>query len=149
MKFAAVLSRLPGALRRFDRILTYVVVGGAIALVQVTLTAALVMWSGVRDPSIASVVASGITIPISFLAHKRTTYADVARQPFQGVRFAATACSSVVIAAGTIKLTQMLGAPIWFSVLLGSALVPVGNYAINGLWVFRTKAFFSIDESSR
>ncbi len=133
--------------RRYDRLITYGVVGGAIACLQMALTA-LIGRDGTVDPSVASLFASAFTIPIAFWMHKRTTYADVARARFQAARFTATAICSVVIAAGTIKLVQLNHGPFLFGVVLGSALVPIGNYAVNAFWVFRTKNFFSIEDSS-
>jgi len=138
------LGRVRASLKRFDRIITYGVVGAGLALLQLALTAGFAKGHVVADPAVASLMASAITIPLSFFAHKRTTYVDVARERFQAARFAATACSSVVIAAGTIKLVTIWGGPFWFAIFLGSALVPIGNYLVNALWVFRTKSLFSI-----
>lgn len=140
----SALSYLRASSKRFDRVITYGFVGSVLALLQLALTAVFAKGHVVADPAIASLMASAVTIPISFWAHKRTTYADVARERLQATRFVATACTSVAIAAGTIKLVTILGGPFWFAIILGSALVPVGNYAVNALWVFRTKSFFSI-----
>jgi putative flippase GtrA len=144
-----LLDRLRAGVKRFDRLITYGVVGSLLALLQMGLTAGFVKGHVVADPTIASLMASAITIPISFWAHKRTTYADITRERFQAARFAATACSSVVIAAGAIKLVTLAGGPLWFAILLGSSLVPIGNYLVNALWVFRTKSLFSIHRSAQ
>lgn len=138
---------LAKTVRRFDRLITYGVVGAAIAVVQMALTVILAKGTPSVDASLASVAASAITIPLSFYLHKRTTYADIAREKFQRARFLATAASSIVIAAGTIKCVQTLGGPFWFAIALGSALVPIGNYIVNTLWVFRAKTFFSIRQN--
>jgi len=146
MTVASVLRWLAEKRRQFDRLFTYCVVGSGLALIQMALTA-LLARNVIADASIASIAASAVTIPLSFYLHKRTTYADVAREKLQGARFAATAITSVLIAAGVIKLVQILGGALWFGIALGSALVPVGNYIVNTLWVFRAKSLFSLRQS--
>ena len=133
---------------RFSRLIAYCVVGCAVAGMQMALTALIAKLTLVSDASLASVCASAITIPISFYLHRRITYADVARERFQQARFIATAVSSILVAAGTIKVVQIAGGAFWFGIVLGSALVPIGNYIVNTLWVFRARNFFSIREGS-
>jgi putative flippase GtrA len=147
MKAGFPSAWLAGKFGRFDRLITYVLVGSVIALIQILLTATLARSGAIAEVPLASVAASCITIPLAFFLHKRTTYADVARERFQGARFVATAIASIVIAAGAIKIAQSLGAPFWFAIILGSALVPVGNYIINTLWVFRARSFFSLRQN--
>jgi putative flippase GtrA len=146
MKAPPLLRRFAEKFRRFDRLIIYIVVGGAIAVIQMALTIVLARTM-FADASIASIAASAITIPLAFYLHKRTTYADVAAERLQGARFVVTAASSVVTAAGAIKLVAILGGPLWFGVVLGSALVPIGNYIVNTLWVFRAKGFFSLRQN--
>jgi putative flippase GtrA len=143
MRSAAAQGWFARSLRRFDRLIVYGAVGIGIAVVQMALTALLTKETPIGDASLASVAASAVTIPLSFFVHKRTTYADVAHEKLRSARFLLTAASSILVAAGTIKIVQMLGGPLSLAIVLGSALVPIGNYAVNTLWVFRAKSFFS------
>lgn len=131
-------------IRRFERVLRYVAVGGAVTLFYTLLVAVLVTGRVVGDPVAASVLASLVTLPISFLVHRRFTYADTAPAAGQWERFLVIAASNFAINVGLMKGAEMWRWPYWTALVLGWMVVPAVNYVINAVWVFRTKSLLSM-----
>ena len=48
-----------------------------------------------------------------------------------------------------MKTVDSLHGPYWIALTFGWIAIPIANYTINALWVFRTKTFLSLhsDES--
>jgi putative flippase GtrA len=139
------LARGAGLYRRFERVVRYVFVGGAVTAFYTGLTAALYLGRVVGDPAIASAVACLTTLPVSYFAHKAITYADVEHEPFQWRRFAVLGVSSFIFSTGSVKAVDLMHGPLWIGLAIGFVLVPLANYTINALWVFRTKRFLALD----
>jgi putative flippase GtrA len=131
--------------RRFERVIRYVVVGGAVTAFYTALTAGLYLSRLVGDPAIASAIACLTTLPISFFAHKSITYADVEHEPFQWRRFTVLGISSFIFSTGSVKAVDLMHGPLWIGLAVGFVLVPLANYTINAIWVFRTKRFLALD----
>jgi putative flippase GtrA len=134
--------------RRFERVIRYVLIGGGVTLFYTLLTATLISGGVVGDPTLASAIASFVTLPISFLVHRRFTYVDAARRSGQWERFALIAAANFVINVGAMKGAGAMHLPYWSALAFGWVVVPVVNYTINALWVFRTKTFLSLERSN-
>jgi putative flippase GtrA len=137
-------------LRRFQRLIRYGLVGIGVSLLYTMLTVLFHKSGLIGDPTLASAAAALISIPLSFLAHRHTTYADVARHPAQAWRFAAIGISSFIIATGAMKLVDLNHWSFWIGLTLTWFLIPAANYIINALWIFRVRGFLTLDaERSR
>ncbi|MBI1212294.1 MAG: hypothetical protein GC190_12580 [Alphaproteobacteria bacterium] len=130
--------------RRFERVIRYIVVGGGVTLFYTLVTVALISGHVIADPTAASVVASLITLPLSFLAHRRFTYVDATRERGQWERFAVVAASNFLINVGLMKGVDTWQWPYWTALALGWVVVPILNYTINAVWVFRINSLLSI-----
>ena len=133
-------------LRRFDRVLRYGLVGAGVTLFYTLVTVGLLKGHVVRDPTLATAMASILTLPVSFLAHRRITYADVANHKTQWTRFIVLSGMNFVISTGSMKVVDLCGAPYWVGLIIGFILVPLANYTVSTLWVFKTTKFFALED---
>ena len=134
-----------GIFNRFERVIRYGVVGGGVTLFYTLLTVGLYKGHLIGDPTWASAVACIVSQPVSFLSHRMITYADVAPDATQWKRFGIIALSTFAISTGSMKLVDLLGWPFWIALVIGWVLVPVANYVINAIWVFRAKNLLALD----
>jgi putative flippase GtrA len=137
---------LRNLIQRNERVIRYLAVGAGVTLVYSLLTAGLFERHVVEDQTLASAIASVISIPISFLVHRRITYADAPYDRSHWNRFGIIALTNFVIATGSMKLSDLLGWPFWIALIVGWVLIPAANYTINAIWVFRTKEFLALDK---
>jgi putative flippase GtrA len=131
--------------RRFERVVRYIVVGGGVTLFYSLLTVALVSGRLVNDPTAASAMASLISLPLSFLVHRRFTYADAGSDRSQWQRFVTIAASNFAFTVASMKAVDLLHWPYWIGLVAGWVVIPMLNYTINALWVFRTRTFLALD----
>ena len=120
------------------RVLIYGCVGVAVSLFYSIAIIFFVWLLHPISPTIASIVAFGITVPAAYLAHAKITFSDSPYDTFQPLRFAAsTAASFVVSTGGMYWITEVANR----SYLLGIAwtwlMIPAMNLSIYMLWVFR------------
>lgn len=137
----AAIARLS---RRYERVLRYILAGGAVTLFYSLLTVGLVSGHVENDPTLASAIGSVLTVPVSFLVHRAVTYVDVAFDHAQWRRFGVISLASFVIATSVMKAVDLLHWPYWIGLAIGWVLIPVVNYTINAVWVFRAKAFLAL-----
>lgn len=130
--------------RRFGRVIRYGFVGLIMALLYNGLTVAFYKGGLTNDPTWASVWASLLIIPVSFLSHRHTTYADVARHHAQIWRYAVIAVTTFVLNTGTMKLVDLNRWPFWIALIVTWFLVPASNYLINALWIFRVDGLLAL-----
>jgi putative flippase GtrA len=142
-----LIAQARALFRRFERVIRYVLVGGAVTLLYTLMTAGLYLGHVVGDPTAASAISCLVTLPISFFAHRAVTYADVEREPFQWRRFALLGASSFIFSTGSVKVVDLLHGPLWIGLAIGFVLVPLANYSINTIWVFRTKHFLALHQA--
>ena len=117
----------------------YGCVGVAVSLFYSLAVIACVLLLFPANPTLASIVAFVITLPIAYLAHARISFADSSDDKFQPLRFAfSTATSFVISIGGMYWITEIAG----HSYLLGIAwnwlIIPAMNLLSYMLWVFRT-----------
>ena len=141
---AALLSLF----RRCERVIRYILVGGGVTLFYSLVTVGLVSGHVCNDPTLASAIAQLVTFPLSFLAHRTFTYADVAPDAAQWQRFAVIAASNFVITTSVMKSVDLLGWPYWIALIVGWVLIPFVNYTINAIWVFRARSFLGLSKQT-
>ena len=129
---------------RFERVIRYLLVGGGVTLVYTTLTVALISSGIIPDPTVASACATIVTQPFAFVIHQAITYADVEPEASHWKRFALVAASTFVLTTGTMKLVDSLGWPFWIGLAIGWVVIPVTNYLIGAVWVFRARKLTSM-----
>jgi putative flippase GtrA len=127
---------IPALLRR---ILRYGGVGLAIsAIYSLTVIAAMHVLAPI-GPTTASVLAFGIVLPMSWLAHGRISFGDRPRDRLQPIRFALSTAASFAIAVGGMYWITAIAER---SYLLGIAwnwlIIPAVNFVAYMFWVFRT-----------
>lgn len=133
---------------RFERVVRYIVVGGGVTIFYSFLTVVLVSGRLVDDPTAASALASVISLPLSFLVHRRFTYADAGSDRSLWQRFAIIAASNLAFTVASMKAVDLLHGPYWIGLVAGWVVIPLLNYTINAVWVFRTRSFLAFDREA-
>lgn len=131
--------------QRFGRVSRYLIVGAGTTGFYTLLMIALHTSGLIKDPTLAAAAAFIATQPLAFYVHSRTTYADVARARFQLTRFLIVAGLMFLVTTATMKAVDLAGWPFWSGLAIGYVLGPIVTYAINAVWVFRTKKFLELD----
>jgi putative flippase GtrA len=131
---------------KFGRVWRYGLVGAATTAFYTALMVGLHASNAIKDPTLAAGVAFVLTQPLAFLLHRRTTYGDVARQTDHLPRFLIVAAIMLGLTTASMKIVDMAGLPYWVGLLIGYGLIPAATYAINAIWVFRTRTFLGRDQ---
>lgn len=120
------------------RILRYGGVGLTISLIYSLAVIVAVNVLRPIGPTMASVAAFGLVLPISWLAHGRISFGDRPRDAFQPLRFALTTTASFVIAVGGMYwITAIAGRSYLLGIAWNWAIIPAMNFTIYMVWVFR------------
>jgi putative flippase GtrA len=126
------------ALPLLRRVLVYGCVGVAVSLFYSLAVISFVWLLNPISPTMASILAFIVTLPIAYLSHANLSIADRLHDTFQPLRYSlSTAASFVVSSGGMYWITEIADR----SYLLGIAwtwlMVPLMNLTIYMLWVFR------------
>jgi putative flippase GtrA len=122
------------------RILRYGGVGAAISLIYslAVIAAVHVLWP--IGPTMASVLAFGIVLPMSWLAHGRISFGDRPRDALQPLRFALSTTASFVVAVGGMYcITEIAGRSYLLGIAWNWLIIPAVNFFAYMFWVFRSK----------
>ena len=126
----------------YDRVLRYGAVGIGVSVLYSLCVVLLVDLAGMASATVASVLAFAAILPLAYAAHRRVTFSDAAHDPLASLRFAATTTASFLVATGGMYLTTEVFAR---SYLLGIGLnwlvLPIMNFLIYLVWVFRVGSF--------
>ena len=131
--------------RRFDRVIRYLRVGGGVTAFYTALAVCIHDSRLVPDATVASTIAYLVTQPIAYLIHKRLTFPDAAHPGSHWPRYGVMALAGLAITAGSMKAISILGLPFWVGLLVGWVCIPIANFFISAIWVFRTQELLSID----
>jgi putative flippase GtrA len=120
------------------RVLRYGCAGIAISLLYSLAVIACVRVLHPISPTIASIIAFIIIVPVAYLAHGRVSFSDRPYDTFQPLRFAVSTTASFTVAVGGMYwITEIAG----HSYLLGIAwnwlMIPTMNFLTYMFWVFR------------
>lgn len=126
---------IPSWLRRMLR---YGGVGLAISVFYSLAVIAFVRLLHPISPTMASIVAFVVTLPLSYLAHGRISFGDRPYDAFQPLRFAFSTVTSFAVAVGGMYwIADVMG----YNYLLGIAwnwmIIPAMNFTTYMFWVFR------------
>ena len=117
------------------RVRRYAFVGLAVSLCN---SLAIIASVHFVDPTVASVIAFIITLPIGYLAHRGVTFSDSKHDALQPLRFCVTAATSFVLAVGGMYwITEVAGHDYLLGIAWTWFIIPATNFVIYLLWVFR------------
>lgn len=121
------------------RVLRYGAVGLAISLIySLTVIAAMHVLRPI-GPTMASILAFGVVLPFSWLAHGRISFGDRPRDRFQPIRFALSTAASFAIAVGGMYwITAVAGRSYLLGIAWNWLIIPAANFVAYMFWVFRT-----------
>ena len=124
-------------LRRVGR---YGAVGLAVSLFYSLAVIVCVHFWPPIGPTLASVIAFIVTLPLSYLAHSNISFFDRKRDGFQPLRFAVTTAASFVLAVGGMYwITEIAGRDFLLGIAWTWLIIPAVNFVVYMLWVFRTQ----------
>lgn len=133
----ALFARLVPAFLR--RMLRYGCVGLAISVFYSATVIACIYWLHPISPTMASVVAFGIVLPFSYLAHGRVSFSDRPYDTFQPLRFAFSTIASFIVAVGGMYwITEIAGRSYLLGIAWNWLIIPAMNFLTYLFWVFRT-----------
>lgn len=128
------------AFKRYERLVRYVIVGGGAAVLYGGLVYLFVEYRFLNDAVKASALASIISQPVAYIAHRSVTYRDVTSVSGAPLRYAIIVVSTFSISTGSMFLVTRGGWPYWFAIVIGWFVVPAANFLIGSLWVFRARS---------
>lgn len=119
------------------RVLRYGGVGLALSVIYslAMIAAVQVPWFG---PTMASVLAFAIVLPISWFAHGTITFGDRARDAFQPLRFVLSTTATFVLAVGGMYwITEIAGRSYLLGIAWNWLVIPATNFLVYMFFVFR------------
>ncbi len=120
------------------RVLRYGIVGVTVATLYSLAILALVPLIRPLSPTVASVIAFCLVLPVGFWMHRGYSFADRAGSGGQAWRFTVTNISSFVISVGGMYvITEVLRVSYLFGIAWNWVAVPAVNFGIYMFWVFR------------
>ncbi len=134
---ATLLARLDPALVR--RVLRYGFAGVAVSVFySLVVIACVSLFPSVR-PTIASIIAFFVTLPVGYFAHGKISFSDRPYDAFQPLRFAASTTASFIIAVGGMYwITEIAGRSYLLGIAWNWLMIPALNFCTYMFWVFRT-----------
>jgi putative flippase GtrA len=134
------------------RAIRYIVVGGVLTLTYSAVTALLIVTGLCSNRTLASAIVSVGIIPLSYTAHRRWTYPDSnspgATWP-EFVRFLQVYVFTIVMNVGLMALSGEIGLPYWVALVAGWVLIPIMNFILNGLLVFRPDSLMTVRKETQ
>jgi putative flippase GtrA len=122
----------------FRRMLRYGCVGIAISLLYSLAVIACMQAPQPMTPTMASVLAFVVTLPVAYLAHGRVTFSDRPYDKFQPLRFAfSTGTSFIVAVGGMYWITEIAGRNYLLGIAWNWLIIPATNFLTYMFWVFR------------
>jgi putative flippase GtrA len=129
-------------LAKYERLIVFLVMGSGVTIFYSVMTAGLILSGLVQDNTVASLIATFFTIPMSFVVHKNTTYRDIQYDRSQMYRFGVNALVIAIAVNGSMKASDLLGWPFWLGLMISWVVIPILNFAVNSIFVFRTQHMF-------
>jgi putative flippase GtrA len=134
---AARLAHLvPAAIRGIFR---YGCVGLAISLLYSLAVIGCMQVVPPISPTVASVVAFIICLPVAYLAHRRISFMNRPYDVFQLLRFVLSTTTSFGVAVGGMYwITELAGRSYLLGIAWNWLIIPSMNFLFYLCWVFRT-----------
>lgn len=122
------------------RIVRYGCVGFGIALFYSLVVIICVRVVPSLSPTMASIAAFVMTLPLSYLAHGRVSFADRPFDSFQPMRFAVSNAMSFTVAVGGMYgITELAGQSYLVGIAWNWIIIPAMNFLTYMFWVFRIR----------
>lgn len=123
------------------RIVRYGVVGLSVAIFYSFAVVALVPLIQPLMPTVASVIAFCLALPLGFVLHRSFSFADRAGGAGQLRRFVVTNVSSFIVSvSGMYIITEWMHMSYLFGIAWNWVAVPTINFSVYLFWVFRKNA---------
>jgi putative flippase GtrA len=136
----AAMPRKYATLAFFRRVARFGCVGVVVSLFYSLAVIACVQFWPTIGPTLASVIAFIIALPIAYFAHRNVTFFDSQCDAFQPLRFAVTTAASFVLAVGGMYwITEISGHDYLLGIAWNWLTIPAVNFVIYVLWVFRAR----------
>lgn len=89
-------------------------------------------------PVLASIAGYCASVPMSFLGHRRFSFRSNGHWTAEAMRFAVSQAVNIAVTAGSMAAAMRLAAGAWWWGMVAAViLVPLANFAVMNLWVFR------------
>lgn len=112
-------------------------VGVLSGVIYAGVTALMVTQFGMA-PVPASLVGYCVSVPASFLGHRQGTFRSQGRWTHEALRFVVTQGVNMAVTAGSMHgAVALAGLPYWWGMIAAVILVPIANFVMMNLWVFR------------
>jgi putative flippase GtrA len=120
------------------RVLVYGCVGIAVSVFYSLAVIACVRLLHPISPTLASVAAFVISVPVAYLAHANVSFSDSAYDPFQPLRFVTSTTLCFVLSIGGMYwITEVAGQSYLFGIAWNWLTIPLMNFLSYMFWVFR------------
>jgi putative flippase GtrA len=120
------------------RIMRYGFAGVAVSILYSLAIIACVQLFAPLSPTVASVIAYVVVVPLAYLAHGKFSFSDRPYDNFQPLRFAISTTSSFLIAIGGMYwITEIAGRSYLLGIAWNWLMIPAMNFLIYLFWVFR------------
>lgn len=117
--------------------LRFAVIGVANGLIYAAVTSALVLGLDVQ-PVLASILGYCASVPMGFLGHRHFSFRSQGRWTAEAVRFVFTQALNIAVTALSMQAaTVWLGGAYYWGMVAAVILVPIANFLVLNLWVFR------------
>jgi len=124
--------------RNVRRVFVYGCVGIAVSVFYSLAVVACVWLLHPISPTLASVVAFAISVPVAYLAHAKVSFSDSPFDKLQPLRFVISTATSFILSIGGMYLiTEVAGQCYLFGIAWNWLTIPGMNFLSYMLWVFR------------
>lgn len=127
------------ALAKVRQIAIFGMIGLTNTLAYFVLANVLHSFAGV-DQAAVSYGAYIILVPVSFLAHRRLTFASKGRASVEWIKFCFVQAGNLLIISCVTIVARYTEAPAWSSFAAISILIPALNFVMLQLWVFTRRS---------
>lgn len=120
------------------KLLRYALSGSIAAVIYMGSTAgANRTWD--LDLSISSALGYLVAMPCAYLLHRHVSFASKQPVPVEATKFIQQSVLSILFAAILPRMMYAAGLPLFAALGITSVAVPLINYLMLSLWVFRTR----------
>ena len=103
-------------------------------------TALLVSGLGV-EAIVSSILGYCISVPVSFLGHRQFSFHSKGNWIADTIRFAFVQMCNIALTAGAMYVTvEQFRSQYYWGIMAAIALIPIVNFGVANLWVFRNQA---------
>ena len=116
--------------RNVRRVFVYGCVGVAVSVFYSLAVVACVTYFHSLSPTLASVFAFAITLPVAYLAHARVSFADSTYDHFLPLRFVISTASSFTLnVGGMYVITEIAGRSYLWGIAWNWLTIPVSEFS--------------------